>query len=134
MVSRIQRIIFRKPPDAPEARETPLEPNTHRRRQQLDSAELTAQALRALASLQQTEAELAEREQALLGQASSLYEELKVAASELAAIREQRALAAERADIIQSAIQTLKEHSSHTHDTDLHQRVTSDGFVIQPQD
>lgn len=80
-------------------------------------------------------AELDRREHDLLTEASGLYEQLKATATELADVRQQKALASDRENRFQIAIQTLEQQHNGVQCLD-HNDLSNDlsrpeAFVVQ---
>lgn len=121
MLSRIKRIASRGS-------------GATRDRDRPDREILLSQVRIGLNSLQAVQAELRLREDELLIDASSLYEQLKITAGDLADVRQQLEDASENALKLQSAAQQLEKRQSGQHEIDLGEHGRPEVLVVQPQD
>jgi hypothetical protein len=102
--------------------------------QRPDSSSLLPQVRAGLDTIEETLAELGKREHDLLEEASILYEQLKVTATELANVRRQKEIAFENADKFQAAIQTLERQRSGAHTPDHIEQPHPEAFLVQQSD
>lgn len=127
MSSLIRRIASRSPGQAEH------EPGPAHER--IDSNVLLPQVRAGLNLIEETLATLDRREQDLLTEASGLYEQLKATATELADVRQQKALASDSENRFQIAIQTLEQQHNGVQCLD-HNDLSNDlsrpeAFVVQ---
>lgn len=99
-----------------------------------DPATLLAEIRSGLRTLGVIQADLIQREQTLLTESSTLYEQLRLNARYLADLHQQQADAAEKTAALQAALQALNDRQSDSTDSSHTSPIRQDALVMQPED